>query len=103
MIIHHISKGTRVQPVLRLKEGFQSPGGLMRVGIFIYQPMQPDAMLDLIWKIELLFTFYVVADHIAHEYPGYIKGKICMGEVIHVQIKLWRKKILSACSPRRFN
>jgi hypothetical protein len=32
--------------------------------------------------VEFLFAFYKIADHVAHQDTGIIKGKICMGEIV---------------------
>jgi hypothetical protein len=69
----------------------------MRIGIIINCTVQPDAFLNSRGVIKLFPAFYIIADHIAHQYFGMIKGKVCMGQVIHNYIKVLRLNCLRVC------
>lgn len=55
----------------------------MRIGKGINGPVQGNAFLNKEWKIKLFFPFDIITDHVACQYIRLVKGKICMGQVIH--------------------
>lgn len=55
----------------------------MRIGKIINGPVQGNAFLNKEWKIKLFFPFDIITDHVARQYIGLVKGKICVGQVIH--------------------
>jgi hypothetical protein len=59
----------------------------MGIGKMINFPVQPDAFLYGKGIVKLLPAFNIVTDHIAQKNIGFIKRKVCMGQVVHVEDK----------------
>lgn len=55
----------------------------MCIGKIINGPVKGNAFLNKGWKIKLFFALDIITDHIACQYIRLVKGKICVGQVIH--------------------
>ena len=75
MIIYHVYKGAGVQAVMWPEYFHGLPCGFMRIGKGIDGPVQFNAFECIAGIIKFYFALYKVADKVACQYAGFIKGK----------------------------
>ena len=84
MIIYNIYQRTGIEAIAGAEENFCFLCYGVSIGECVDGSVEGDAMLNGFWVVQLLLSFYKIADQIAYGDVGVAEGQVCVCQIIHL-------------------